>query len=93
MRRAVFLLPLSVFLTACGIQDGVVTSKSYVPEHTYTTITTINGCPCYPVIWTDPECWEVDFAKGDDTNDACLSKVDWDRYNVGDRIRIADDTT
>lgn len=77
-------------LTACGITGGTVTAKSYAPAHDETVVMTIGGCTCYPETDHIPECWRIDFAKDDDTNDVCVSKVDWDRFQIGQRIETAE---
>ncbi|GJF06689.1 hypothetical protein [Pseudonocardia sp. D17] len=86
MRRAVWVgvvLGVAVLGAGCGVDRGRIVGKGYDPAATYTTIMTIGGCPCYPVVDTEPECWRLDLRDGDDTGSVCVDRRAWDAAYVG----------
>lgn len=83
---ALALAVLAAAAAGCGgISAGHVTAKSHTPESSYTTITTIGGCPCYPMTYHTPECWQLDLRDGDDTGAVCVPAQVWQAVDVGDR--------
>lgn len=84
-RTAALLILAATAVSCSSMTAGTVTGKGYDPSYSYTTITTIGGCPCYPMVNEVAECWRLDLREGDDTGSVCVAPADWENVQIGQR--------
>lgn len=86
-----FTIVLILGLTACGIDSGTITSKSYTPPSSY-TVSTCGGMDSkgqciawYPAVYFTPECWELDLGnEAGDTGSVCVDPHSWELVHPGE---------
>ena len=61
---------------------GTVISKEHTDAWTQVACTTVGKVTtCNPVYW--PECWGITFSDGSDTGDTCVTREQFDNYQIG----------
>lgn len=76
-------------LTGCGISEGQIIDKQYSPAHT-TTTTQIQYNPAtksnmiIPIIKNEPDRWKFKLKNNDDTGWIYVSKIVYDKFEIGD---------
>lgn len=64
--------------------SGIITGKEYHAESTWIWCHPVGKATlCTPQ--TTPECYEIDYADGDSTGDACVSSDEYRTYEIGGR--------
>jgi hypothetical protein len=89
MLLSLFLAISSFALIACGIESGKVDGKKFIPAYDIFRMqcqyANNNACGIQiPVFDHYDECWELYLTAGDDDGTVCVSKLEYDSYNIGE---------
>lgn len=89
MRRGVFatvVVAVGLLVAGCGPESGTVVERKYVPESTYTQMTTIDGKSWWPMVNTSPEQWELLLDGDGDRGWRSVSEAEYEACGVGEHF-------